>query len=120
MANENKKAQQASISRSLSLVGHALDALSKGLSRMLRIANALHNTLMAFIRHQHRLSLIRVALGVIRMRGLSGFRQSLRYFVQGSVIYDRWIKVHDVLTDDDRESIRLHVESAHLRLDAYL
>ncbi len=110
-ATENKKTQHASIGHPFSSVEHVMDVLDKGLLRTFHIANSLRKAIVAFIRHQHRLSLIWVALKIIRVRGLSGFRQSLQNFIQGSFTYEHWIKVHDALTDDDREFIRLHVAS---------
>jgi GT2 family glycosyltransferase len=85
------------------------ELLQRSALRSSRIASVLFKTVSAFTRHKNRFGLIRAACRVIRNQGWRGFKQEFEQFAHINVAYERWIELHDTLSEKDQQTIRDHV-----------
>lgn len=86
-----------------------LNHLQRGFMRSIHIVSTLFRTLTALTRRKNRLGLIRAAWRVIRSQGWHGLKQEFLQFTHVNVTYERWIALHDTLSEKDQQAIRAHI-----------
>lgn len=91
------------------LIFPALNILKHGAMRCSRVASTLVKTLAAFTRRKNRLGLIRAAWLVVNNQGWHELKQKFLQFTHVNVTYERWIALHDTLSEKDQLAIQAHV-----------
>lgn len=85
------------------------------LSRARRKLKTASTTALAIFRHERKLRLLLAAARTVRTGGLAGLGLGIRTFVHAHVTYERWIALHDTITEADQRAIRVHIAAMALR-----
>lgn len=85
------------------------------ISRLGHVLAAMPRALSALARRKNRLGTLRLVWRVIRNQGLAGLRHEFLRFSDMNVMYGRWVKLHDTLTEQDRTEILYHIAALRQR-----
>ncbi len=65
----------------------------------------------AFARQKNQLNLFNSAWQIVSKHGLPGLKRSFLRFINMGMTYERWIYLHDTLSNKDKDAIRRHIST---------